>query len=58
MQSSSTNVVSNNWEEVDSKEITSLVTETNGKKENILLGKEVSWKSVKTTSKNLKDDNI
>jgi hypothetical protein len=42
MQSSSTNVVSNNWEEVDSKEITSLVTETNGKKENILLGKEVS----------------
>jgi hypothetical protein len=27
---------------VDSKEIKNLVTETNGKKENILIGKEVS----------------
>jgi hypothetical protein len=42
MQSSSSNIVSNNWEEVDSKEIKNLVTETNGKKENILIGKEVS----------------
>ncbi|EFX86509.1 hypothetical protein DAPPUDRAFT_307827 [Daphnia pulex] len=40
MQSSSSNIVSNNWEEVDSKEIKNLVTETNGKKENILIGKE------------------
>lgn len=42
MQSNSTNIVANNWEEVDSKEITNLVSETNGKKENILLGKEVT----------------
>lgn len=43
MQSSSSNIVSNNWEEVDRKEITGLVTETNGRKENVLLVKEVSW---------------
>lgn len=40
----STNIVSNNWEEVDSKEITNLlVSETNGRKENIVLGKEVNY---------------
>lgn len=41
MQSACNNSVSNNWEEVDSKEITSLVSETNGRKENVLSTKEV-----------------
>ena len=44
MQSTSTDsTLRNNWEEVDGKEVTSLTKETNGKKENVILVKEVSF---------------